>query len=75
MASRSNCLLFPSSSLPPGILCRVAEVDFSKDTTNVIEMFDEVKNTDPEVLTLTYVSFWIISPLTNYNSFLGKILS
>ena len=53
--SHSKCLLFPSF-LPPGILCRVAEVDFREDTIHDIEMLDEVKNTDPEVLTLTFVS-------------------
>ena len=40
-------------------LFRNAELDFSQATTDVIEMFDEVRNTDPRVSTLTYVSCWI----------------
>ena len=51
-----NVSCSPPPSLPPGILCRAAEVHFSEDTTNDIKMYDEVKNMDPEALTLTFVS-------------------
>ena len=39
---------------------RNAELDFSQGTTDDIEMFDLVKNVDPQVSTLTYVSYWIV---------------
>ena len=40
--------------------CRNAELDFSQRTTDDIEMFDLVKILDPQVSTLTYVSYWIV---------------
>ena len=41
-------------------LFRNAELDFNGDAPDDIEMFDEVRNTEPQVATLTYVSCWIV---------------